>query len=570
MLASSHLLPASARLFGCQTSDASCQNPGCREQKDEVASVEIQSSNRQEEKGTKPSWNTFFSLSVYYDNKFFSCLLLKKRITKDMKSLKPCRSSVRSSLLLLVLVLSAARMTTAFQGSRFHSTRVGFPKSLVVMEDMRRGRDNRRYYPNGAPDDGKYRNRVIDAEVYDNGGPRYDERQGRGRPRSPFSMGRPGDYGVQGRNAFNRRADYNVIGRPDYLIDELSYEENEDVTQHLWTVVWATCWFYVFGGFSIVAHPPPEKSYFFKLDKESMQTYGAVLAFMALPIYGAMSRLSKSFSLQQAQFSVLIIAITAMPAVTIMSIYNPWHNRSWTALALVETTMFLGVFIAHHVRLAALREGPQPPERAFRFEQAEIASEALEEYRPPLYYQSTQVAAKLTRDLVSFHVAISVITASLIQSKGTLGDLFPFNGELWPWVIVVIHMGHNCMMTAMFPAAQLSRFRTYLLADAALYGVHIYAALSSPTVQQWLQNPEGQTSKAHAVLGDQILVLWFVADAAMQLIGPLAEIFQSIDFDEKFGLEVFGRVRPQAEFYEGEQDRYLPPEQDRYLPPPRR
>mmetsp|Transcript_93298 Transcript_93298/g.260857 ORF Transcript_93298/g.260857 Transcript_93298/m.260857 type:complete len:465 (-) Transcript_93298:112-1506(-) len=456
---------------------------------------------------------------------------------------------------LLLLLLSASQMTTAFQGSRHCCARVGPPKSLLALNDMRR-RDDDRYFPNGRD----YRNRVIDAEVYEERG-RFEEGPGRRGSRSAY--GRPGDFGVQGRNSYGRMGDYSVLGRPDYLRNELSYEETNDVTRHLWIVVWATCWFYVFGGFSIVAHPPPEKSYFFKMEKETMQMYGALLAFLSVPIYGAMSRLSKSFSLQEAQVSVLVLALTAMPACAIVSIFNPWHNRGWTGLALVETTMFLGVFIAHHVRLAALREGPQPAERAFRFEQAEIASEALEEYRPPLYYQSTQVAAKLTRDLVSFHVAVSVISSSLILSKGTIGNLFPFNGELWPWVLVLIHMGHNCMITAMFPAAQLSRFRTYLLADAALYGVHIYAALSSPTVQQWLQNPEGQTTKAHAVLGDQILVLWFVADAAMQLIGPLARVFESIDFDEKFGLEVFGRGSPVGEFFDDEYDR-------RALPPGRR
>jgi len=128
--------------------------------------------------------------------------------------------------------------------------------------------------------------------------------------------------------------------------------------------------------------------------------------------------------------------------------------------------------------------------------------------------------------------------------------------------LVILHMGHNCMVTALFPGAQLSRFRTYVLADSALYGLHIYAALSSPTVQQWLSNPAGQTAKPHAVLGDQILVLWFVADAAMQLIGPLGKILQSIDFDERFGL-IVPFAGPSVGYYD-EAD-----ESRRYLPPPR-
>jgi hypothetical protein len=240
------------------------------------------------------------------------------------------------------------------------------------------------------------------------------------------------------------------------------------------------------------------------------------------------------------------------------------HNRSWGALGLFGTTMFLGAFVAHHLRQAAIREGPRPPEESIRFERAEIASEALEDYRPPLYYQSTQVAAKLARDMVSFHVAISAITATLIVNKQTFWDLFPFNSDCWPWLLVVIHMGHNCMITALFPGAQLSRFRTYVLADSALYGLHIYAALSSTIVQQWLSNPEGNVAKGpHSVLGDQILVLWFVADAAMQLIGPLGRILQSIDFDEKLNLSVMR----DGMFYneDFERQRYLPPG-----PPPRR
>mmetsp|Transcript_134248 Transcript_134248/g.388630 ORF Transcript_134248/g.388630 Transcript_134248/m.388630 type:complete len:449 (-) Transcript_134248:48-1394(-) len=437
------------------------------------------------------------------------------------------------------IAVTAQQKGAAFQTSRLPTNAGVSPESLIVLSDFRRRR-NDRYYP----DDREYQ--IIDTKAYDDGrGYRYDDRGA--RPRD--------NYGALG----------------DYYSNDISFAEGDDIARHLWIVVWATCWWYVYNGLMIVAHPPPvgdKAPYFFKMDKETMQLYGAFLAFLPVPIYSALSRLAKSYTLQEAQFAVAFLALSAVPAYAIISVFNPLHNRSWGAVGLFETTMFIGAFVAHHLRQAALREGPQPAEKAVRFERAEIASEAIEDYRPPIYYQSTQVAAKLSRDFVSFHVALSVITASLISSKENFFALFPFNSDLWAWVLVLIHMGHSCFVTALFPGAQLNRFRTYVLADSALYAVHIYAAISSPTVQQWLSNPEGQVSKPHAVLGDQILVLWFVADAAMQLIGPLGRILQSIDFDEKFNLVPYGGRDPlyyDDEFVDSPQQ-YLPPG----APPPRR
>lgn len=428
-------------------------------------------------------------------------------------------------------------VATAFTGSSHGSpSRFSAQKSLVELSERRR---SVRYYPDEREFGVIDRLGNFDNRRFSSRGPRYDD-----------EVPRRTDYGVLGRDYTNGFGGYDI-----------SFEEMEDATRHLWFVVWATCWFYIWSGFDIVAHPPPTDKYFFKMDKETMQSFGGALAFLPIPLYGALSRLSKSVSLREAQVSVLFAALVAVPACTIISVFNPLHNRGWTALGFLETTMFLGVFIAHHLRLAAMREYV-PPEQVERFERAEMVADAIDDYRPPPYYQSTQVAAKLTRDLLSFHVAISVITASLLQSKGVFWDLFPFNAELWPWVLVILHVGHNCMVTALFPGSQLSRFRTYLLADAALYGMHIYAALSSPTVQLWLSNPAGQTAKPHAVLGDQILVLWFVADAAMQLIGPMGRILQTIDFDERFGLFV-PFAGPRGEVYgDGDESR-------RYLPPPR-
>lgn len=445
-----------------------------------------------------------------------------------MKRFNLLLDTSRGVLFLLAITAVLTSNSVAFQTSL--NTRPGTTRKLVVLEDYRRRSE--RFYPNERDYE------IIDTSAFEDERYRYgDDRRER------------------------RRDDLGVAGR-DYYDDRFLYDESNDSTRHLWIVVWATCWWYFYNGFSIVAHPPPTDKYFFKMDKETMQLIGAGLAFLPVPIYGAMSRLSKAFTLKDAQFSVLYMAIAAVPACVVISVFNPSHSRGWTALGFFETTMFLGVFVAHNVRQAAIREGPQPTEQAYRFERAEIPTEALADYRPPLYYQSTQVAAKLARDLVSFHVAMSVISYTLLQNKQTFSDLVPFNAELWAWVLVIVHMGHNCMVTAMFPGAQLSRFRTYVVADSALYGLHIYAALSSPIVQNWLSNPDGQTSKPHAVLGDQILVLWFVADAAMQLIGPLGRILQSIDFDEKFGLVVTGRGR-RTDYYDDDDNR-------RYLPPTRR
>lgn len=425
------------------------------------------------------------------------------------------------------LLLTSSPVVNGFQQIPIGSTSIvrGLENpSLVLLNDFRR-RNNQRYYP----DEREYS--VVDTRAYNDG---------RGFPQD------------------GRREDFGAMG--GYYDGEIDFLEDEDITRHLWIVVWATCWWYVYNGLNIVAHPPPTDAkapFFFKMDKESIQVYGALLAFLPVPIYGALSRLSKSYSLQEAQLAATFLAIATAPAYAVIGVFNPLHNRSWGALGVFGTTMFLGTFVAHHLRQAALREGPRPTEEAIRFERAEIASEALEDYRPPIYYQSTQVAAKLTRDAVSFHVAVSAITATLLANKQTLWDLFPFNSDCWAWVLVLVHMGHNCMITALFPGAQLSRFRTYVLADSALYGVHIYAALSSPIVQQWLSNPEGNASKGpHAVLGDQILVLWFVADAAIQLIGPLGRILQSIDFDEKFNLSPMRDMYYNDEF---ERQRYLPP-----------
>jgi hypothetical protein len=444
--------------------------------------------------------------------------------------------SKRNSLGLLSFILAISPLAGAFQQSSvrtFSTTPSLKQRSRVVLDDFRR-RNTERYYP----DEREYS--VIDTRAYDDGlGYPRDARQGRG------------DFGAMG----------------GYYDGEIDFVEDDDIARHLWIVVWATCWWYVYNGLNIVAHPPATDAkapFFFQMDKETIQMFGAILAFLPVPIYGALARLSKSYSLQEGQVAITFLGLVAAPAYAIIAVFNPLHNRSWSTLGLFATTMFIGTFVAHHLRQAAIREGPRPTEEAIRFERAEIASEALQDYRPPLYYQSTQVAAKLTRDMVSFHVAICAITSTLLFNKQTFWDLFPFSAECWPWILVMIHMGHNCMITALFPGAQLGRFRTYVLADSALYGVHIYAALSSPIVQQWLSSPEGLVAKGpHSVIGDQIVVLWFVADAAMQLIGPLGRILQSIDFDEKFNLSPMqDRIYYNDEF---DGQRYLPPG-----PPPRR
>ena len=193
--------------------------------------------------------------------------------------------SSRSALLLLAISAALASTSVAFQTSLQAPV---VTRKLVVLEDFRRRSE--RYFPRERDYE------IIDTSAFDDERYRYGDDR-RERPRD--------EYGVSGR---------------EYYDDRFSYDEISDSTRHLWIVVWATCWWYFYNGFSIVAHPPPTDKFFFKLDKETMQVIGAGLAFLPVPIYGAMSRLSKAFTLKDAQLSILFMALAAVPACIIISV----------------------------------------------------------------------------------------------------------------------------------------------------------------------------------------------------------------------------------------------------------
>lgn len=425
---------------------------------------------------------------------------------------------MRVSLPLQLLLISMAT-SSAFQYQSFLKS---LSKSSFTTElyDYQRNRRVERYFP----DDYEYKSGIQNVDGYDRS---YEnlgyENNGR-NPQRRYQDGRVNSgrltYQGQTQNYNNR----------DYM--DVEFSRAGSGSRHLWIVISATCWWYLFCSFHLVANPPnPPKEFFLGFDKGGLQTLGAAMAMLTLPLYASMTKLLKAQTLQEAQIAVVGVAAVAAPASAMISILNPTSSFGWTAVGFAETTMFLGVFLAHHLRQASYRDRRGVPNFI-----PQTPFEALTVYRPPQFYQSTLIAWDLTRSMIAFHVAMSVIGQTLIANKQTLGALLPFNSQLWPWVLVAIHMGHDCMLTAMYPGSKLRRYLSYALTDSALYGLQIYAALASPILQKWLSGGGGGS---HALLANQVLVVAFVTNAALQLLEPMSAIFRALDLDQRFGLTNF-------------------------------
>lgn len=422
----------------------------------------------------------------------------------------------------LPLLWACVTTTNAFQ----HRSPVSLPNVKQSSELYEARRRTERYYPSDySSNDNDYRSRMNNVDGYD----RSYENLGDYRSNGQGPQRRYQEYRSDGQRPMNS-GQLSYRGRPQNFNNrefmDAEFIRSSNGSRHLWIVISATCWWYLLTSFNLVANPPT--GFFLGMDKGSFQAWGGAIAMMTLPMYASCTKILKARTLREAQVGVLGVAAVAAPTSALISVVNPTNSYGWTAVAFAEVTMFLGVFLAHHVRLASFRDPRGPPNY-----NPQTPFDALNVYTPPRFYQSTLVAWDLTRSMVAFHVSMCVIGQTLIANKQTFAALFPFNSQLWPWVLVALHMGHECMITALYPGSKLRRYLNYALADSALYTLQIYAALSSPIVQKWLSGGGGGS---HALLANQVLVVAFVTNAALQLLEPMSAIIRAFDMDQRFGL----------------------------------
>lgn len=93
---------------------------------------------------------------------------------------------------------------------------------------------------------------------------------------------------------------------------------------------------------------------------------------------------------------------------------------------------------------------------------------------------------------------------------------------------LLVHTSIGCFLATTYPGVDLEEFDSYLIAESALYAVHMVAT----TI---VSHEEGFGD----TIVDQILWSWLFASATGKLIDRMGKLLGKVDFDSKLGLSKF-------------------------------
>lgn len=317
------------------------------------------------------------------------------------------------------------------------------------------------------------------------------------------------------------------------------YQEVPDdpLGRHLKMLIASTLPWYAFAAFEMNMFPKAE---FFGLTSTEISTLGSFVMLSQFGVYYGCLRLGKATTLVEAQMLVCIMTFICIPADVIGTLYVPTGSLGVTVVAFAAVTTAFGTFLAHYLRKAAFREIPPTTTEhhtlfaenmnednttgpvATTHEHAESIWATLREYRPPPHPSSTQLAMEFTRGFVSFTISVSA-----------LGTFFAEGHDPDFWIVasllsVLVHTSVECVLATTFPGVELEEFDSYLVAESALYAVHMVAT----TI---VSHEEGFGD----TLVDQILWSWLFGSATGKLLDRLGKLLGKVDFDAKIGLSKF-------------------------------
>jgi hypothetical protein len=298
----------------------------------------------------------------------------------------------------------------------------------------------------------------------------------------------------------------------------LRYQVPEDpFGRHLVMLIAATLPWYAFTAFEMKCLSLPSTD-FFGLSSTVISAMGTYVLLSQFGVYYGCLRLAKATTLGEAQRLVGIMTCLCIPADVIGTLYKPTGSLGVTVVGFAAVTTAFGIFLAHYLRKAAYREIPPSSHHT----DSESIWTALQEYRPPPTASSTQLAMEFTRGFVSFTISVSA-----------LGTFFAEGHDPNVWIVasllsVLVHTSIECFLATTFPGVELEEFDSYLLAESALYSIHMVAT----TI---VSHEEGFGD----TLVDQILWSWLFGSATGKLIDRMGKLLAKVDFDSKIGLSKF-------------------------------
>jgi len=294
-------------------------------------------------------------------------------------------------------------------------------------------------------------------------------------------------------------------GKVDSNGSSVHYDVNKRIAiKHALIMSLGTYWWYLYSAITILVKRP--------------QTYTpTTIAMTAGASYVIISQLLAYFwtwnlmhakTLRKAQLYVALTVSSCIPADCIIVLFDPTGNKLLTVLAFAVVTVFFCVPLAHHLRLASLREdynklqsvsgGVKNGDDDRDDGCIENVSNghnmvhhnsmglltALGNYRPTNTYQSTHMALKITKAFVSLVVALSALFGALgLGPKVEEGGEGGTGGELSHNVLVYASLacvlGHTSMdvlVHFLFPGFEGDDFTLLNIGQAVLYAIHFIAA----------------------------------------------------------------------------------------------
>ena len=308
---------------------------------------------------------------------------------------------------------------------------------------------------------------------------------------------------------------------------------DDPLERHMLLLVGVTFPWYAFTAYEMMTGSNNDN--FLGLEPVVVSTLGAYVVMSQLAVYFCCTRLARTTTLAKGQALVGVMTCLCVPADVIGTLYEPTGSLGVTVFAFATVTTAFGIFLTHYLRKAAYREVPpvgyqtipnEEDENIGLLQEEEEEEESvwavLQNYRPPPQPSSTKLAAEFTRAFVSFTISVSF-----------LGTYFAEGHEPNFWICasllsVLVHTSIESFLATVYPGIDLEEFDSYLIAESALYAIHMIAT----TI---VSHEEGFGD----TLVDRILWSWLFGSATGKLIDRMGKLLGKVDFDSKLGLSKF-------------------------------
>ncbi|KAL9189362.1 hypothetical protein ACHAXT_009037 [Thalassiosira profunda] len=344
---------------------------------------------------------------------------------------------------------------------------------------------------------------------------------------------------------------YNAVAKKDNV--SMSYQAIPDPSpsphiiaritsiKHTTILVAGTLWWYIYSAYVIWTATEGHRlaEIISPTARRMMASYCIVSQLLAY--YWLWNLMQHADTLRRGQIYVALTVSSCIPADCIIVLYDPTGNKLLTVLAFAFTTAFFCFPLAHHLREASFREMAPPlatEDGGHHHREAHYNSlgKALQAYRPTREYQSTHMAAIITKVFVSFVVCLAAVFGALGLGNAEESDEEHRGGhdgvpkyyDLFLYAslgCVLCHTAMDVFFHFLFPGFEESEFTGLVVLQTVLWFVHMIAA-----------GLIGHENLLGPTIWDELVNTWLFGVGTVGFLNCIAELAHGVDFDAYLGL----------------------------------